>query len=156
MFRTQLGQRFGAALMPIFVRLLESSSGVVVSYASLCIDRYRTPEFYTPVLEAALGNFFKVLGTDEHSENPYVMRALLRLVSTCGPAILPFAHQVLMGVCNKLAQIYKNPKNPHFTHYLFEAMASIIQTLIKAGNYTEVEKAEAVLMPAFQTIINEG
>jgi len=154
-FRRQLEAGYSQVLIPLFVELLKSKSGVVLSYASICLDRYKQPQILLPLLQPAVTNLFAAMN-GENAENPYVMRALLRVISTAGPNILPVAQQVLMVVCNKLAQIYRNPKNPHFTHYLFEAMASVMGTLIKSENYAEVEKAEAILMPAFEAIMNEG
>jgi exportin-2 (importin alpha re-exporter) len=161
-----LGDSDLPALMQSFVKLLGSNATVVQSYAAICIDRFLllrhpdgSPRLPPAALSSLLGEAFNALFTDlaqpGNKENPYLMRAVMRIVNTAKLDIVPVAQTALNAVCNKLAEIYRNPSNPHFTHYLFETMASILDVLIKTQNYEYIEGAEKILMPAFNTIVDE-
>jgi exportin-2 (importin alpha re-exporter) len=164
-FRTMLPVADIPALMSAFVKLAGSNSVVVQSYASICIERFLllrredgTPRVAPEVIRSLLSEAFTTLFTalnGSMKENPYVMRAIMRLVATAKLEIAPVAQTALMSICNKLSEIYRNPSNPHFTHYLFETMAGIIGVLIKTENYADIEAAEKILMPAFNVIVDE-
>jgi exportin-2 (importin alpha re-exporter) len=158
-FRSQFSPEQLASLLPCFARMLSAESYVVVSYTCMNLHRI-VPMLPADVLAqnagALLNAMFSVIKTSEHSENRYVMRAILRVVRNSAASISPIARDILKALCDKISEIYKNPTDPYFLHYVFEAMSSTIGTLIKSDNTAAVEQAEADLAPMFAAVMTEN
>lgn len=157
-FRSQFTPEQLTALMPCFVRMLGAESYVVVSYT--CMNLFRIiPLIPLEVLAQFVGplltGLFTVIKSKDHSENRYVMRAILKVVRQSGVHIAGMAREILKALCDKLAEIYKNPTDPFFLHYLFESMSSAIGSLIKSDNIAAVEQAETDLQQMFGVVLNE-
>ena len=66
--------------------------------------------------------------------------------------IAPVAAQALAALADKLLLVCKNPQQPGFNHYLFEAVAGLIRYGCEADP-AMVEKFEQSLFPAFQVVL---
>lgn len=168
-FRMQLSSEHYAALFPLISSLLLSKSPVVVSYAAIAIDKLLlvkdkgVPRLPTEVLNQLLPTLFTNLfsainkpdGSRFENENEFVMKAILRLISTAKENILPVAPECMNQLTTKLAAIYKNPTYPQFLHYLFESLSAIIRILVDNNDIKTCEAAEQHLLPAFNTILDE-
>ena len=51
--------------------------------------------------------------------------ALVRAISTVKGSILPIANVVLTKLVEILTVVCKNPSQPHFNHFLFEAISGL-------------------------------
>lgn len=51
----------------------------------------------------------------------------MRVIATSKAEMLPYATAILTELNNFLGIIAKNPSNPRFYHYIFEAIASLIR-----------------------------
>jgi exportin-2 (importin alpha re-exporter) len=163
-FRRQLPKEAFGALMPLCVGLLEHKSEVVHTYAAIAIDRLLTVKIDTasvvgkdelrPFLQPLLGNLFKLLHSPETKENDYLMKAVMRAVNVAKENMAPLAEDCLKQLNLVLARVYKNPTNPAFTHYLFEAIAVLVKQVTEA-NPAAIQSFEVLLFPVFQSILAE-
>jgi len=153
-------------LFPHFMKYLTHELFIVHTYAALAIERIlymcfkaKALEFIAtlgPSVEQILSGLFKILesGNKSDSDNKYVMRAVLRVVSTCRSHMQPHVQLMLQRITGTLQKHYKNPLNPNFTHNLFETMASLVSTFCTA-NRAAVQDFEKFLFPVFQAIVQE-
>ncbi|PIA33874.1 hypothetical protein AQUCO_03900017v1 [Aquilegia coerulea] len=164
MFRNQIPKNVVIALMPDVVRFLTSESNVVHSYAASCIEklllvkdvggrpRYTSSDI-SPFLPILMNNLFSALKFPDSEENPYVMKCIMRVLGVA---------DVSGGVANKcindltrvLDEVCKNPKNPIFNHYLFEAVAGLIRRACEKDS-SPISVFEASLFHIIQKILAE-
>ena len=65
-----------------------------------------------------MANIFNALKLSKSQEDPYFMKCIMRVVGLAefsGDLEIGF----LIGLTSILNEVYKNPKNPSFNHYLF-------------------------------------
>lgn len=171
-FREQIPKQIAVTLLPDVVRFLAAESNVVHSYAANCIEKLLLVKDSAPGLNAAvsshprygatdinpylpslLNNLFNALKLPESQENPYVMKCIMRVLG-----IADVDREVAKFCIGSLALLLdearKNPRNPLFNHYLFEAIAAL------TGRSCEREPAligvfETNLFPVLQSILVE-
>ena len=90
-------------------------------------------------LSQMLQNLFNVFAMPDSSENEYAMKATMRLISFMGDSIKPIAGVCLERLSGMVMETCKNPRNPTFSHYLFESVAA----LVKAGALKENDDDES-------------
>lgn len=161
-FRNQIPKHVALALVPHVIRFLGSESNVVHSYASTCIEklllvkdetglaRYTSADI-TPYLLVLMTNLFNALKFPESEENPYVMKCIMRVlgVADISPEV---AWPCITGLTSVLGEVCKNPKNPTFNHYLFEAVAVLVKRACERDP-TLVSDFEKSLSPSLQMIL---
>jgi exportin-2 (importin alpha re-exporter) len=161
-FRTQIPKHLTLELMPQLIGFLVAESNVVHSYAALAIEkllaikdgkqsRY-TGSDLTPFLQPLFINLFGALKLPESQENAYVMRCIMRVLSIAD--IGPFAPQCLGELANILMVVCKNPSNPSFNHYLFEAVAALLRNACEKDP-GQVATFENQLFPVFQAVLEQ-
>ena len=142
-FRQQLPKSIYINLFPLLIDQLLSPNYVVHTYSANCIEKLImvkdkvgtnyvnriTIDDYRTYLPSLLINLFKVLTIETSKENDYVMKCIMRVVSTTGQDMLPFATECVNQLLVILGVVSKNPANPSFNHYLFESIASVIRNL---------------------------
>jgi exportin-2 (importin alpha re-exporter) len=171
LFRQTLPVESYATLLPLFVELLRSSDNVVHSYAAACVANFLTvkdrppavarptarvtPALLAPVLGGAVTNLCALLPspTSGRRENVYVMRALLRVISSAKESILPHCGELSKALVISLAHVAANPLNATFNHYLFESLAALIRAAVVA-NPASSASFEGLLFPVFQQILS--
>lgn len=142
-FRQQIPKQTVLQLMPNVVALLLSEHNVVHSYAAICVERMLTvkdgpgargrPDLrYTaadvvPFRDQLLHNLFFALTLPDSGENDYLMKAIMRVVALLGADVKPVAPTAMTKLAGILTELAKNPRNPSFSHYLFETIAAIIR-----------------------------
>ncbi|XP_078428749.1 cellular apoptosis susceptibility protein, putative / importin-alpha re-exporter [Wolffia australiana] len=160
-FRSQIPKQTAVLLLPDLIRFLGAESNVVHSYAANCIEKLLTVRDggllrYTaadvgPFLLPLMTNLFNALRFPESQENPYVMKCITRVLSIAeigNDVVLP----AVQGLVSVLGEVCKNPKDPVFNHYLFEAIAALIRrTCDKDPSLVRV--FEENLFPALQNIL---
>ena len=171
-FRSQLAKETLLGLFPRCVNLLSCPNNVVHSYAATFIERLlamkgpaaggvgtQQPSVFStadvgPYLQPILEKLFAALKMPDSGENEYVMRAIMRLVAFVGAAVGPVASAALVELANVLGMVARNPTQPGFNHYLFEAIAALVK-YGSDGTEASIAAAESVLFPPFQMILQE-
>ena len=160
-FRQQIPKASCLTLLPPVASLLASEHNVVHTYAALCVERMLTvrdagaPRFTAadllPLRDVLLGNLFGALTRPDSGENDYVMKAIMRLLSTLGPECAPVAVVCMERLAALLMAQARNPRNPLISHYLFEAMALVVRHT--AGQAELAAQLEALVFPPFQAVL---
>lgn len=55
------------------------------------------------------------------------IKAIMRMVVACKEDMTPFVNQVMSRFTNLIYLVSRNPSNPRFNHYLFEAVSGLIR-----------------------------
>jgi exportin-2 (importin alpha re-exporter) len=135
LFRQTLPVESYPTLLELFVQLLRSSDSVVQTYAAACVANFLTvkdrppavpkpvarvtPALLAPVLAGAVSHLCALLPspTSGVRENAYVMRALLRVISSAKETILPHCAELSKALVVTLAHVAANPLNATFNHF---------------------------------------
>ena len=100
-----------------------------------------------------LQNLFGVFAMTDSSENEYAMKATMRLISFMGDGIKPIAGVCLERLSGMVMETCKNPRNPTFSHYLFESVAALVKA--GAGDPGLIATFEQLLFPPFQHVLQQ-
>ncbi|XXG74047.1 hypothetical protein AAC387_Pa07g2868 [Persea americana] len=160
-FRNHIPKPVAVTMMPDVIRFLQSESNVVHSYAANCIEklllvkdegraRYTSLDI-NPLVPLLLPNLFNALKFPESQENLYIMKCIMRVLGVVdvGGEIVGACITNLTAV---LSEVCKNPKNPFFNHYLFEAVAALVRRSCEKDP-SLISVYEACLFPVLQTIL---
>ncbi|KAK8954305.1 Exportin-2 [Platanthera zijinensis] len=175
-FREQIPKHTTIALLPDVINFLRASSNVVHSYAANCIEklllvkdrpplhasdakiialppRYGAADI-NPYLATLFKNLFEALQLPDSKENHYIMKCIMRVLGAADVSG-DVAKQCIGCLVSVLAEVCKNPINPAFNHYLFEAIAALIRrTCEKDPSFISV--FEAALFPGLEKILSEN
>jgi len=102
--------------------------------------------------QSLLANLFQAMTVPGSEENEYIMKAIMRALSSLQEASLPYLGQTLTGLNDKLMIVARNPSKPHFNHYLFEALSLSVRIGCKADR-SAVSMFEEGFFPSFQQIL---
>ncbi|KAF5181614.1 Exportin-2 [Thalictrum thalictroides] len=164
MFRNQIPKHVAIALMPDVVRFLTSESNVVHSYAASCIEklllvkdvggrpRYTSSDI-SPFLLILMNNLLNALKFPDSEENPYVMKCIMRVLGVADVSG-EVAHECISCLTKILEEVCKNPKNPVFNHYLFEAVAGLVRRACEKDS-SLIAVFEQNLFPILQKILRD-
>lgn len=168
-FRNQLNKPQLIEILPILANFLERDEYVVYTYAAITIERILTiresiasSNFVFNKMdlsnsaEPLLTNLIKLIlkqgsSPEKLAENEFLMRAVFRVLQTAEDSIqslTPYLLQELLGIVNIIS---KNPSNPRFTHYTFEAIGAI-------EAYSSLELLPQIMqsiLPVFLNILSE-
>ena len=150
------------SLLALFIRSLADPSLVVRTYAATGVERLlamRDPPASATLrygrdfllapeasasgcgVQALIVALFDCLSSSSSSsssdgdlgeENEYVMKAILRVLAVLREAAAPFSADLFAKLLESLRAVAKNPRNPAYNHYLFEAIACLARSLIAA------------------------
>ncbi|WBW72905.1 karyopherin/importin beta family nuclear export signal receptor Kap109 [Schizosaccharomyces osmophilus] len=165
-FRNQLQSQQLVDILPIIADFLKLPNFVVYTYASIAIDllltlRHDHVHIFTslliePIIHPVLGQLFFIIESgvtpQKLAENDYLMKAIMRIIIMSQERIVPFAELALTHLTKITTEVCKNPSNPKFNHYLFEALGAFIRSLSKTGPQT-VSQLESALLPVFQNVL---
>lgn len=177
-FRVQIPKSSYGNLILLCVKLLEAKEPVVKTYAAACIERLltvkdvvpatnghangasapvkvrvprMTKEDMQPVLESLLPAIVAALQNSARADE-YMMRLILRFCSVAKENMRPYAEGLVRALVQVLDIIIKNPANPLFNHYLFEALAALIRF---NGDASSIGMFENALNPLMEKILFE-
>ncbi|KAI8903551.1 Cse1-domain-containing protein [Gorgonomyces haynaldii] len=163
-FRSQLNKAQLLEIFPSLARHLQSTNYVVYTWTAHCIERilamkiqneYLKPEDVKPFAGELLQLLFELIrkgGTPQKmAENEYLMRSVLRIILRSKHE-LTVVEPVIQSLTFIITEISKNPSNPKFNHYTFEALASLVKAVCVA-NPALVVNFEGLLFPPFQQIL---
>lgn len=168
-FRNQLGKNRLIEIMPLLAKFLQSGDYVLYSYAAITIERILTiresltsstlifnKNDLTGSGEILLKNLINLIlsqgaSPEKLAENEFLMKASFRVLQTAESTLSHMYPEILNQLIGVVTIIAKNPSNPRFSHYTFEAIGVII-------NYSNIEllpKSIESIMPTFLNILSE-
>ncbi|KAN0065033.1 importin-alpha export receptor [Thecaphora frezii] len=165
-FRNQLTKEQLVSVLPLLVKHLESAQYVTCSYASITIERVLalkregrlvfTAEdvgaFGESVLMAVFRNIERGTTPEKVAENDYLMKCAMRMVATWRGGIAAVHAAVLEHLVRILSEVSRNPSNPRFNQYLFEAVSALIRYTV-AQDASCLSTFEARLFGPFTQIL---
>eukprot|EP00051_Salpingoeca_urceolata_P014441 m.183859 g.183859 ORF g.183859 m.183859 type:complete len:978 (+) comp18088_c0_seq1:151-3084(+) len=165
-FRNQLPPPIHHELLPVYNAHLASKYAVIVSYAAHCLERSLmvraggamifTPEHVGPALPTLLQSLFSAFAKPGCQENEYVMKAIMRCISTAKVAVKPFAGVIAKQLGGMLFGFSRAPEcipaKPFFNHFLFETFGCTIRFGCP-GDLALVQTFEESLMPSFENLL---
>ena len=102
-------------------------------------------------MQSVLGNLFGVFALPDSQENEYAMRAVNRVVGFLGVGVKPAAETCLERLAAMATETCKNPRNPTFSHYLFESIAALLR---HANDPALVGRLSGICSRRFNTCCN--
>ena len=166
-FRQQLPKEAFVTVLPLVIKNLTSNNHVVKTYAANSVERmlivkdriggahvarFARPDL-KPLLADLLSNLFKAVEESAQvKENDYVMKAIMRVIATAQEDILPYSAKCIQVLVTLLNRVYQNPTNPSFTHYLFEAIATMVKS-VATGSPEALAAFEKLLFEPFGKIL---
>ncbi|CCK71817.1 importin-alpha export receptor KNAG_0I00260 [Huiozyma naganishii CBS 8797] len=168
-FRNQLTKEQLIEIMPLLAKYLNAEEYVLYTYAAITIEKILTirASISSPQLifqkedlagsgEILLRNLIGLIlkqgnSPEKLAENEFLMKASFRVLQTAETAILPIYPDMLNQLIGVVSVVSKNPSNPRFSHYTFEAIGVIL-------NYTSVELLPPLIemiIPVFLHILSE-
>jgi exportin-2 (importin alpha re-exporter) len=163
--RNQLSVEDVRAIVPKMVELLgDTSCYIVHTYAAQCIERFLFAgassgaqakfgrEQLKPQLQALCTTVFGVMATPDYPENEYMMKTVMRILAVAGSDSVHLTEAILAQLTGVLARVCKNPTNPTHSHFLFEALGTVV-TNVGQHQPTSLPALEAALFPPFQTVL---
>lgn len=168
-FRYQLSKEQLIEILPLLASFLKSDEYVVYSYAAVTIEKILTlresisspnlifkKEDISSSADILLNNLFNLItkqgNTPEKlAENEFLMKAAFRVLQTAENSIEPSFPNLLNQLINIVNIIVKNPSNPRFSHFTFEAIGCIIKYV---SNQSLIDLIDT-MMPCFLHILSE-
>lgn len=141
-FRSQMTSEQWHDAFPLLVKHLGSSDYVVYSYAAIALERAmalvddrRQPvvsqadvqSLSTQILELLFGRIEKDSDPAKLQENEFLMRCVMRVLIVIKHGVVPITDSVLAHVVNITQIMSRNPSNPRFYYYHFEAIGAFIR-----------------------------
>jgi len=165
-FRNQLTPEQLFEVLPLLSKHLKSENYEVYTYAAitldrtLCIQRNGHVLFgksdIAPLLQQLLTDLFagieKGSSPEKLAENEYLMRCALRVILTAKADIAPLTEVTLSHMTKIILEISKNPSNPRFNHYCFEALGGLVR-YAASSDVEALASFEKVLLPLFVEIL---
>jgi len=78
----------------------------------------------------------------------------MRVIVTARQSLAPSASTILQHLVRIIGEVSKNPSNPKFNHYAFEAVSGLVRFVV-AANPSSLAEFEAALFPPFQYILQQ-
>lgn len=141
-FRSQLTKEQWQSAFPPLVANLGSSNYVVYTYASIAVERVLSlndanqkplfgKEEVQPFAKDLLEHLFQLIEKDaapeKVQENEFLMRCVMRVLIVIKDGIVPITDMVCQHLVQITLVISKNPSNPRFYYYHFEALGALIR-----------------------------
>ena len=141
-FRSQLTKEQWHSAFPSLINNLSSSNYVVYTYAAIAVERVlcltddaRRPIFTKDDLvgpsQGLLEHLFSLIESDSApekiQENEFLMRCVMRVLIVIKDGVVPNTDSVLAHLIQITKIISKNPSNPRFYYYHFEAFGALIR-----------------------------
>ncbi|OBT48136.1 hypothetical protein VE00_01010 [Pseudogymnoascus sp. WSF 3629] len=163
-FRSQLTHEQWQAAFPPLVQNLASPNYVVYTYASIAVERVLSlvddsgkhvfgKDQVQPYAKDLVEHLFHLIENDaapeKIQENEFLMRCVMRVLIVIREGVIPITDTVLQHLINITEIISRNPSNPRFYYYHFEALGA----LIRYGAPSQPESFEEALYAPFAGIL---
>ncbi|PYH48199.1 putative chromosome segregation protein Cse1 [Aspergillus saccharolyticus JOP 1030-1] len=164
LFRSIITKEQWQEVLPMLVNQLGSSNFVVYSYAAIAVERVLyladsqgqpiiAPATITPLAKDLLEHIFSLIEKDpapeKVQENEFLMRCAMRVLIVIKEGVVPHTDMVLQHLINITTVISRNPSNPRFYYFHFEALGAFIRFAAPANP----EKLEQALYTPFAEIL---
>ena len=168
-FRNQLNKEQLIEILPYLASFLQNANYVVYTYAAITIERILSmrvsptsskfifqKEDLAGSAELLLTNLFQLILKDASSpeklsENEFLMKSIYKILSIAEDVIQNSALRILSQLFEIVTITMKNPANPRFSHFTFEAIGVIIKFNCRASILEVVEQ----MMPTMLQILAE-
>ncbi|KAH0450584.1 hypothetical protein IEQ34_021276 [Dendrobium chrysotoxum] len=172
-FREQIPKHTAIALLSDVINFIRANSNVVHSYAANCIEKLLLVRDRSPVHESGpnvvalqprygaldinphlaplMRNLFEALQLPDSKENHYIMKCIMRVLEVADVSG-DVARHCIACLVSVLAEVCKNPINPVFNHYLFEAIAALVRRTCEKEK-SLITVFEAALFPVLENIL---
>lgn len=166
-FRNQIPSEALGKLFTCFIEMLGSDVYVVNTYAAGCIDKYlamkeaggKTPRIPVSAVrehsQTLFRRLFGVLERPASENNEYLMKAVVRVVAVMKGGMKDMAGTLIDQVAKILDRVARNPSQPMFNHYLFEALAALIRG-VAGEDASTVPAFEEHLFPIFKLVLENN
>lgn len=164
LFRSQMNKQQWLEAFPLLVQHLASQNYVVYTYAAIALERILslTGEDNQPVISKSdvvslsrdlLQHLFKLIqenaSPEKLQENEFLMKCVMRVLIVIRDDLSPISDMVLTNLIEITRVIGRNPSNPRFYYYHFEAMGALIRFTAPSAP----EKMERTLYVPFAEIL---
>jgi len=141
-FRSQMAKEQWQVAFPLLVNHLASSNYVVYTYAAIAVERvlHLTGDERQPIINQGdvsssskdlLEHLFQLMEKDPEpekvQENEFLMRCVMRVLIVIKDGVIPITDSVLAHFITITQTISKNPSNPRFYYFHFEALGAFIR-----------------------------
>ncbi|KAL9104414.1 MAG: hypothetical protein Q9163_000619 [Psora crenata] len=165
-FRTQITAAQWHEAFPLLVKHLGSPEYVIHTYAAIALERTmalnntsKQPVIGRTEVEGLsaqlLQHLFALIESKTEpvklQENEFLMRCIMRVLIVIREGVLPVVDDLLPHFVNITQISSKNPSNPRFNYYLFEAIGAFIRFAAPS----QPEKLESGFYPPFATILQD-
>lgn len=181
-FRSQMTKEQWRVAFPLLVKHLGSENYVVYTYAAIAVERilYLTGDDRQPVINQAdvsssskdlLEHLFNLIQHDaapeKVQENEFLMKCVMRVLIVIKDGVIPITDIVLDHFITITHIISRNPSNPRFYYYHFEALGALIRLvtlprivpgrrlLFRYAAPSQPEKLEKALYPPFAGVLQD-
>ena len=162
-FRSLLPREVLLPSLPLISLHLTAPRHVVHTYAAHCLEKLLILKGsegnaiiqqadLQPHFDSLVVNLFGALKIQGSEQNEYVMKAILRSMSTMQDKLAPYSSTLLKELTAKLAEVSQNPCKPHFNHYLFESICCIIRHSCQV-DASLINQFESSLFPLIENIL---
>ncbi|KAI9774741.1 MAG: importin-alpha export receptor [Candelina submexicana] len=163
-FRSQMTKQQWHEAFPLLVKHLTSPNYVVYTYGAIAVERilYLTNEANEPIFGKAdviplakelLEHLFQLIqketAPEKVQENEFLMKCAMRVLIIIRDGVVPITDSVLAHLINITEIISRNPSNPRFYYYHFEALGALIRFAAPA----QPEKLETALYVPFAGVL---
>ena len=166
LFRNQFTKEHLLQVLPQLIDHLSTVSFVVNTWAAHCIERILAMKqngalmfgqndiapLQKLLLERLLALIVSGKTPAKIAENEYLSKCVLRVVLTSKEGLATVAPMLLERLSFIITTISQNPSNPHFNHFAFESLSSMVKFLCQS-HPALVKAFETSLAAPFQDII---
>ena len=141
-FRSQITKDQWHDAFPLLVKHLGSSDYIVYTYTAIALERAMalTNDLHQPIISPAdvklmsaqlLERLFELIEKKPDpaklQENEFLMRCVMRVLIVIRDGVIPITDTVLLHLTKITQIISKNPSDPRFYYYHFEALGALIR-----------------------------
>ncbi|KAI9772860.1 MAG: importin-alpha export receptor [Geoglossum simile] len=159
-FRSRIQKHQWQQALPLVARHLSSSEYVVHTYAAICIERVLFLQVFDQsdivalskdLLERLLCLIEKEGAPEKVQENEFLMKCVMRVLIVIRDGVIPNTDSILAHLIKITDIICKNPSNPRFYYYHFEAIGA----LIRFASPSQPDKLEQALGKPFAFAVQQ-
>lgn len=85
------------------------------------------------------------------AENEFLMKTVMRVLITCQDSVEPYAGDMLTQLVQIVQSIARNPSNPKFSHYTFEALGAVL----RYGNIDSQTQQQSLVSEMMTLLAND-
>lgn len=165
-FRNQLTKEQLLSVLPLLVHHLAAPNYVTSTYAAIAIERVLflrsngaplfsaqdVQPFAQEVLRALFASIERGETPEKMAENDHLMKCVMRVLLTARQTTTACAGMVLQHLVHILSVTSRNPSNPRFTQFLFEALAALVR-YAGTGSTEQLAQMEGGMFGPFTHIL---